>query len=69
MPVFLALLGCSAFFQFFRDNKIEFVFEEGWEWALENAEAISLASFFLISAALIAVSLRAISGKNGHKAA
>ena len=69
LPVFLALLGCSAFFQFFRDNKIEFVFEEGWEWALENAEAISLASFFLISAALIAVSLRAISGKTGRKAA
>ena len=63
IPVFLALLGCSAFFQFFRDNKIEFVFEEGWEWAVENAEAIAFAAFFLISAGLTAVSLRAVSGK------
>ena len=63
VPVFLALLGCSAFFQFFRDNKIEFVFEEGWEWAVDNAVTIAFAAFFLISAGLTAVSLRAISRK------
>lgn len=67
IPVFLALLGCSAFFQFFRDNKIEFVFEEGWEWAVENAEAIAFAAFFLISAGLTAVGLWAVSRKKASE--
>jgi hypothetical protein len=67
IPAFLALLGCSAFFQFFRDNKIEFVFEEGWEWAVENAEAIAFAAFFLISAGLTAVGLWAVSRKKASE--
>ena len=69
LPVYLALLGCSTFFQFFRDNKIEFVFEEGWEWALDNAETIACAAFFLISAVLIPVGLKAISSRKAGKKA
>ena len=65
VPVTVALLGISAFFQFYRDNKIEFLFEEGWEWALDNAETFSLIAFFLISAGLILTGLKAVApGKN-----
>ena len=60
VPAAVLLLGLSAFFQFFRDNKLEFIFEEGWEWALEHAQTISLASFLLISAALILTGLKAV---------
>ena len=56
IPVTAALLGISAFFQFFRDNKIE----TEWEWATENAWTISLAAFALISAGLIVTGLKAI---------
>ncbi len=56
----IALLGVSAFFQFYRDNKIPFVFEEGWEWALENARTISITVFFLVSAGLIAAGFAAL---------
>lgn len=59
--VTVVLLGISAFFQFYRDNKIEVFFEEGMEWFLENAGTISLIAFLLISAALIPVALRAVS--------
>ena len=55
-----ALLGLSAFFQFYRDNKIELFFEEGWEWALENTKAISTAAFVLISAGLVWAGDRAL---------
>lgn len=55
VPVTAALLGISAFFQFFRDNKIE----TEWEWATENAWTISLAAFVLISAGLIVTGLKA----------
>ncbi len=65
VPVTAALLGISAFFQFYRDNKIEFLFEEGWEWALDNAETFALIAFFLISAGLILTGLKAVApGKN-----
>ena len=59
-PAAAALLGLSAFFQFYRDNKIGFLFEEGWEWALEHAGTISLAAFILISGALIFTGLKAV---------
>ena len=58
--VIIALLGVSAFFQFYRDNKIPFVFEEGWEWALENARTISTAVFFLVSVGLTAAGFAAL---------
>ena len=63
LPVTAALLGASAFFQFYRDNKIGFVLEEGWEWAVDNAVTISRIAFFLISAALIRVAGQAITSK------
>ena len=56
VPVTAVLLGISAFFQFFRDNKIE----TEWEWATENAWTISLAAFALISAGLIVTGLKAV---------
>ena len=58
VPVTVVLLGISAFFQFFRDNKIEL--PESWEWAMENAWTISLMAFILISAALIFTGLKAV---------
>ena len=58
VPVTVMLLGISAFFQFFRDNKIEL--PESWEWAMENAWTISLTAFLLISAALIFTGLKAV---------
>ena len=67
VPVTAALLGLSAFFQFFRDNKIEILFEEGWEGVLENAETISFAAFAVISAALILTALKAIAPGAGNK--
>ena len=67
VPAAVVLLGLSAFFQFFRDNKLEFIFEEGWEWALDHAQTISLAAFLLISAALILTGLKAIAPSNGEK--
>ncbi len=57
------LLGASAFFQFFRDNKIEFP-EEGWEWLPDHAGTISVIAFLLISAALIWTGLKAVSPEN-----
>ena len=56
IPVTAALLGISAFFQFFRDNKIEL----DWEWAMDNAWTISLAAFVMISAGLIVTGLKAV---------
>ena len=53
------LLGISAFFQFFRDNKIEIE----WEWALDNAWTISLIAFALISTGLIFTGLKALEAK------
>ena len=67
IPVILLLLGLSTFFQFLRDNKIELLFEEGWEWALDNAETIAFAAYFLISAALIPVGLKAVTPASGEK--
>ena len=55
IPVTLVLLGISAFFQFFRDNKIE----TEWEWALDNAWTISMAAFALVSAGLVFTGLMA----------
>ena len=66
VPVTVLLLGISAFFQFFRDNKIELP-EEGWEWALDHAGTIALAAFFLVSAALIFTGLKAVSPGNREK--
>ena len=63
VPVALALLGISAFFQFFRDNKIE----TSWEWAADNAWTISLAAFALVSAGLIFIGLKAV-GSRKNKA-
>ncbi len=60
VPLTAALLGASAFFQFYKDNKIEALFEEGMEWWLENAGTISVIAFLLISAALIPVGLKAV---------
>ena len=60
----VVLFGLSTFFQFYRDNKFGFVFEEGWEWALENKDAIAFAAFFLISAGLIAAGKCAIRAQN-----
>ena len=54
------LLGVSAFFQFFRDSKIEFIFNEGWEWVQENADSIAIVAYILISAALIPTALSAL---------
>ena len=48
-------MGVSAFFQFFRDNKIEVE----WEWALDNAWTIALVAFVLVSAALVRIGLKA----------
>lgn len=67
IPVMLALLGCSAFFQFLRDNKIEFIFNEGWEWLAENVWTISNVAFILISIGLIAVGLAALRPKRAKK--
>ena len=67
VPVLLALFGCSAFFQFLRDNKIEFIFNEGWEWLAENVWTISNIMFILISAGLIAVGLGAFRSRAGEK--
>lgn len=61
----ILLLGVSAFFQFYRDNKIPFVFEEGWEWALENARTISITAFFLVSAGLAAAGFAALRPSSG----
>lgn len=58
--VTVLLLGVSAFFQFFRDSKIEFIFNEGWEWVQENADSIAIAAYILISAALIPTALAAL---------
>ena len=60
VPASLALLGISAFFQFFRDNKIEVE----WEWATDNAQMISLAVFAAVSAGLIFTGLKAVGKKN-----
>ena len=60
VPLTAVLLGASAFFQFYKDNKIEALFEEGMEWWLENAGTISVIAFLLISAALIPVGLKAV---------
>jgi len=60
-----ALLGVSAFFQFMRDNKIEFMFEEGWEWLLDNAQPVSLAAFVLVSAGLMFAGLKAVTADAG----
>ena len=54
------LLGVSAFFQFFRDSKIEFIFNEGWEWVQENADSIAIVAYILSSAALIPTALSAL---------
>ena len=59
IPMALGLMGVSAFFQFFRDNKIEIE----WEWALDNAWTIALVAFVLVSAGLIVVGLKAVDGK------
>ena len=67
VPVMLALLGCSAFFQFMRDNKIEFIYNEGWEWLAENVWRISNGAFILISAGLIAAGLGALRSKDNQK--
>lgn len=56
----LLLAGASVFFQFYRDNKIEFLFEEGWEWALENAETIASAAYLLIGAGMVWAGDRAV---------
>ena len=53
------LMGVSAFFQFFRDNKIEI----SWEWALDNAWTIALVAFILVSAALVFTGLKAFETK------
>ena len=59
LPVPVTLLGISAFFQFFRDNKIE----TSWEWAADNAWTISLAAFALVSAGLIFTGLKAVGSR------
>lgn len=61
----VVLLGGSAFFQFFRDNKIEF--PETWEWMMENAWTVAMIAFVLISAALIPAGLKAIAPGKGKK--
>ena len=63
IPVTAALLGISAFFQFFRDNKIEL----DWEWAMDNAWTISLAAFVMISAGLIVTGLKAVGTGTGKQ--
>lgn len=67
LPVMLLLLGLNAFMQFYRDNKITFLWEEGWEWFAENAVAVSKWVFFPLSIALIAVGLKALSPKEKAK--
>lgn len=64
VPAALAMLGISAFFQFFRDNKIE----TSWEWAADNAWTISLAAFALVSAGLIFIGLKAVGGRKNKAA-
>ena len=66
IPVTLVLMGISAFFQFFRDNKIEVENE----WILEHMWTISTIAFLLVSAGLIAAGLAAFrksSGRVGNK--
>ena len=67
LPVTLALLGLNAFMQFYRDNKITFFWEEGWEWFAENAVAVSRCVFCPLSIALIAVGLKALSPRGKTK--
>ena len=67
VPVVLALFGCSAFFQFLRDNKIEFIFNEGWEWLADNAWTISDIAFVLISVGLVFTGLWALRPKSGQQ--
>ena len=71
VPAILLLLGLNAFLQFYRDNKITFLWEaESLQWFAENAVTVSRYVFFLISAALIPIGLKAISspGAAGEKA-
>ena len=63
--VSVALLLLSMLFQFYRDNKIVIIFEEGWEWALDNKEAISRTMFLLISVGLILAGERSIRLRKG----
>lgn len=67
IPATLALLGLNAFMQFYRDNKITFFWNEGWEWFAENAVAVSRWVFFPISILLIIVSLKALSPRGKAK--
>ena len=67
VPVMLALFGCSAFFQFLRDNKIEFIFNEGWEWLADNAWTVSDIAFVLISVGLVFTGLWALRPKSGQQ--
>ena len=67
IPVTVLLIGVNTFFQFLRDNKIEFFFEEGWEWVLDNAETIAFAAYILISAGLIITGLKAVAPESGKK--
>ena len=59
------LLGASAFFQFFRDNKIEI--PESWEWMTENVWTVSMIAFVLISAGLVWAGWRAVSPGKAEK--
>ncbi len=71
LPVILVLLGISAFFQFFRDNKIDFLYDflygHEWYWAIDCAPEISLGVFFLVSVGLSAAGLKAVSPKRREK--
>ena len=66
-----ALLGISAIFQFMRDKPYLFtepMSEKAGDWLMENAETVAIVAFFLISAALIPVGLKALSpGKKSKK--
>ena len=63
LPVTLLLMGLNALFQFYRDNKLTFLWQEGLQWFAENAVVVSRYAFVLLSAALILVSLQALAPK------
>ena len=63
LPVTLLLMGLNALFQFYRDNKLTFLWQEGLQWFAENAVEVSRYAFVLLSAALILVSLQALTPK------
>ena len=65
IPATLCLMGLSALFQFFRDDKVAFMLES--EWLSSNKETICPVVYILISAALIPIALKAVTPRAGKE--